>query len=198
MVSDNVLRVYRPPLPGKIDAFARIASSVKIAFRRVLFWSGTAREQNQCQLPAWQLSLKTTNIHYSIIEGCRFLEHITSEKNVINLECKFAFINLMVAIHTTIKKINKHEKNRAEIRAADFSLEFRLKTSLQKMCLSAKLLASHEDVLRGSSRVLAPDVCGVGTRDEPLRTSPWEDTKLPNACLNICEVEFYGHEFASN
>ena len=81
------------------------------------------------------------------------MEHITSEKNVINLECKFAFINLMVAIHTTIKKINKHEKNRAEIRAADFSLEFRLKTSLQKMCLSAKLLASHEDVLRGSSRV---------------------------------------------
>ena len=37
MVSDNVLEVYRPPLPGKIDAFARIASPVKIAFRRVLF-----------------------------------------------------------------------------------------------------------------------------------------------------------------
>ena len=106
----------------------------------------------------------------------------------------------MVAIYTTIKKINKHEKNRAEIRAADFSLEFRffLNTSLQKMCLFAKLLASHDDVLRGSSRVPAPDVRGVGTRDEPLTTSPWEDTKLPNACLNICEVEFYGHKFASN
>ena len=79
----------------------------------------------------------------------------------------------MVAIYTTIKKINKHEKNRTEIRAADFSLEFRLNTSLQKMCLSAKLLASHEDVLRGSSRVPAPDVPGAGTRDEPLRTSAW-------------------------
>ena len=81
----------------------------------------------------------------------------------------------MFAIYTTIKKINKHEKNRAEIRAADFSLEFGLNTSLQKMCLSAKLLASQEDVLRGSSRVPAPDVRGVGTCDEPLRTSPFTE-----------------------
>ena len=178
MVSDNVLRVYRPPLPGKIDAFARIASPVKIAFRRVLFQSGTAREQNQCQLPAWQLSLKTTNIHYSIIEGCRFLEHITSEKNVINLECKFAFINLMVAIHTTIKKISKHEKNRAEIRAADFSLEFRLKTSLQKMCLSAKLLAS---LLRRRSQ-------GFVTRSCPRRL--WGR----NACRTPKNVSVGGYK----
>ena len=34
-------------------------------------------------------------------------------------------------------------------------------------------LASHADVLRGSSRVPAP-VRGAGTRDEPLRTSAWE------------------------
>ena len=32
-------------------------------------------------------------------------------------------------------------------------------------------LASHADVLRGSSRV---PVRGAGTRDEPLRTSAWE------------------------
>ena len=33
-------------------------------------------------------------------------------------------------------------------------------------------IAPHADVLRGSSRVPAPR--GVGTRDEPLRTSAWE------------------------
>ena len=33
-------------------------------------------------------------------------------------------------------------------------------------------LASHADVLRGSSRVPAPR--GAGTRDEPLRASAWE------------------------
>ena len=33
-------------------------------------------------------------------------------------------------------------------------------------------IASHADVLRGSSRVPAPR--GAGTRDEPLRTSSWE------------------------
>ena len=60
---------------------------------------------------------------------------------------------------TALTQPLKREKNRAEIRAADFSLEFRLKTSLQKMCLSAK---------------------------------------LSNACLNTCEVKFYGHKFASN
>ena len=36
-------------------------------------------------------------------------------------------------------------------------------------------LASHADVLRGSSRV---PVCGAGTCDEPLRTSAWEVTKM--------------------
>ena len=33
-------------------------------------------------------------------------------------------------------------------------------------------VASHADVLRGSSRVPAPR--GAGTRDEPLRMSAWE------------------------
>ena len=36
-------------------------------------------------------------------------------------------------------------------------------------------LASHADVLRGSSRVPGP-LSEAGTRDEPLRTSPWEAT----------------------
>ena len=35
------------------------------------------------------------------------------------------------------------------------------------------ILASHADVLRGSSRVPAP-ISRAGTRDEPLRTSAWE------------------------
>ena len=34
-------------------------------------------------------------------------------------------------------------------------------------------IASHADVLRGSSRVSAL-LIGAGTRDEPLRTSAWE------------------------
>ena len=45
-------------------------------------------------------------------------------------------------------------------------------------------VASHADVLRGSSRVPAPPmsehlskVRGAGTRDEPLRTSAWEATR---------------------
>ena len=37
-------------------------------------------------------------------------------------------------------------------------------------------LASHADVLRGSSRVPAPR--GAGTRDEPLRTSAWEAGRI--------------------
>ena len=37
-----------------------------------------------------------------LIEGCLFLEHISSKKNVINLNCKFAFINYMVSIHTLL------------------------------------------------------------------------------------------------
>ena len=38
-------------------------------------------------------------------------------------------------------------------------------------------LASHADVLRGSSRVPA-----LGTRDEPLRTSAWEAMGAPEHC----------------
>ena len=40
------------------------------------------------------IKFETTNIHYSIIEGCLFLEHMPSENNAINLKCKFAFIQL--------------------------------------------------------------------------------------------------------
>ena len=40
--------------------------------------------------------------------------------------------------------------------------------------LSQSPLASHSDVFRGSSRVPS----GVGTRDEPLRTSAWEAKSL--------------------
>ena len=46
-----------------------------------------------------------------------------------------------------------------------------------KNCIRS-LLASHADVLRGSSRVPAPR--GAGTRDEPLRTSAWEARSLWN------------------
>ena len=44
-------------------------------------------------------------------------------------------------------------------------------------------VTSYADVLRGSSRVPAPDVRGVGTRDEPLRTSPWEDSYARNVTV---------------
>ena len=45
----------------------------------------------------------------------------------------------------------------------------------------ASNLASHADVLRGPSRVPAPrTVRGVGTRDEPLRTSEWEAKNYPS------------------
>ena len=53
--------------------------------------------------------LKTTDIRSSI-EGFLFLEHISTKKNAINLNCKFAFINYMVGIHTFLyynkKKLN--------------------------------------------------------------------------------------------
>ena len=45
--------------------------------------------------------------------------------------------------------------------------------------LSQSPLASHSDVFRGSSRVPS----GVGTRDEPLRTSAWE-AKSPQTRLS--------------
>ena len=41
-------------------------------------------------------------------------------------------------------------------------------------CIAVGMLASHADVLRGSSRVPR----GAGTRDEPLRTSAWEATGM--------------------
>ena len=40
----------------------------------------------------------------------------------------------------------------------------------QRIGVDRALVASHADVLRGSSRVPAPR----GTRDEPLRKSAWE------------------------
>ena len=80
---------------------------------------------------------------------CLFLEHISSKKNVINLNCKFAFINYMVGIHTLLyyNKAKSLIQAREEQKAVDFSLVFRLKESQQKMYLScnAKL---HKACLR--------------------------------------------------
>ena len=66
----------------------------------------------------------------------------------------------------------------------------------------ACLVASHADVLKGSSRVSAPrtlDKCsliGAGTRDKPLRTSAWEVTCLdvlnPKSQVNTSERMFVG------
>ena len=44
-------------------------------------------------------------------------------------------------------------------------------------------IASHADVLRGSSRVPAPQtlVGHAGTRDEPPRTSAWEASMTTNS-----------------
>ena len=50
------------------------------------------------------------------------------------------------------------------------------------------LLASHADVLRGSSRVPAPR--GAGTRDEPIRTSAWEARFLPNSLFFSLTVDY--------
>ena len=51
--------------------------------------------------------------------------------------------------------------------------------SLLSWCNGGLELASHADVLRGSSHVPAPR--GTGPRDEPLRTSAWEASlKLPS------------------
>ena len=44
---------------------------------------------------------------------------------------------------------------------------------VKKMAIAQ--IASQKDVLKGSSRVP-----GVGTRDEPLRTSAWEATRDTN------------------
>ena len=49
-------------------------------------------------------------------------------------------------------------------------------------------LASHADVLRGSSRVPAPRV--EGTRDEPLRTSAWEATVKQAYADGVLIVEY--------
>ena len=49
--------------------------------------------------------------------------------------------------------------------------EFRLKN---QMLRAIPFVASHADVIRGSSRVPAPQGTQSGTRDEPLRMSAWE------------------------
>ena len=47
--------------------------------------------------------------------------------------------------------------------------------------------SSHADVLRASSRVLAPRISG-GTRDEALRTSAWEASEWIDCLwMRICE-----------
>ena len=61
---------------------------------------------------------------------------------------------------------------------------FFLKHQLKKRIRSVSFIASHADVLRGSSRVPASrtsaDVRGAGTRDEALRTSAWEAISFTN------------------
>ena len=52
------------------------------------------REQKQSKLTALQWRLKTTDIRSSS-EGGLFSEQISMQKNAINLNCKFAFINYM-------------------------------------------------------------------------------------------------------
>ena len=63
--------------------------------------------------------------------------------------------------------------------------------------VSGSFLASHADVIRGSSRVPTPrtsaviglrffplksaDVRGAGTREAPLRTSAWEARSFPSS-----------------
>ena len=51
-----------------------------------------------------------------------------------------------------------------------------------------RLLASHADVLRGSSRVFFPTNgrkrVGKEMRDEPLRTSAWEARRLLEVCYH--------------
>ena len=49
-----------------------------------------------------------------------------------------------------------------------------------------RALASHADVLTGSSRNLSSPVRGVGTRDEPLRTFAWEARRAPGVRLLSC------------
>ena len=66
-----------------------------------IFEGNKSRAPEQSQLTALQWRLKTTDIRSSI-EGGLFLEHISSKKNAINLNCKFAFINYMVGIHTLL------------------------------------------------------------------------------------------------
>ena len=52
-------------------------------------------------------------------------------------------------------------------------------------------IASHADVLRGSSRVPAPR--GAGTLDEPLRTSAWEARMSMQRELYLNKaISFYG------
>ena len=46
-------------------------------------------------------------------------------------------------------------------------------------------IASHADVLRGSSRVPAPRT-GAGTRDKPIRTSAWEANRTSRLFHTSC------------
>ena len=55
-------------------------------------------------------------------------------------------------------------------------------------------LASHADVLRGSSRVPAP----LGTRDEPLKTSAWEASGDWESAHMEIKREETGESFASS
>ena len=56
-------------------------------------------------------------------------------------------------------------------------------------CPGLVILASHADVLRGSSCVPAP-ISRAGTRDEPLRTSVWEAIVIlaPRVFLCYCTL----------
>ena len=60
---------------------------------------------------------------------------------------------------------------------------------MRKQCTSVQPLASHANVLRGSSRVPTPRL-----RDEPVRTSAWEAIQ-PWALMLNCFVKHYGSKF---
>ena len=61
---------------------------------------------------------------------------------------------------------------------------------LPNVPLSVQLLASHADVLRGSSRV---SFVGKETRDEPLRTSAWEAMQLSTQAAQAQAVSCGDH-----
>ena len=57
-----------------------------------------------------------------------------------------------------------------------FTIQNNAGATMSQLYFALTIVASHADVLRGSSRVPAPrnQVSCEGTRDEPLRTSAWE------------------------